>query len=128
MSFNTAQHAVDTITRQYDDLTDQGVTHLAALDFIALEHGVPRHKLAAIINDRDAGLHGTSGETTTAAVANDAPKRRSFLARVQSHPAVVEARQAEATIAGLDKPAHGGYPGVVDPGTVTCPDAPPEWL
>lgn len=85
-SYSNIQQAVDTVCQQYDELREQGIKHLDALDFLRLEHGVKRSKLAAIINDRDAGLHGTSGDTTYGATS---------------------------TPSSAYSPVHGGYPGQV---------------
>lgn len=88
--FENIQQAIDTVTRQYDDLREQGVDHRAALDFIILEHGiVSRGKLAAIINDHLAEVTGQSGTTVVGTASI-------------SHP---------ASPAAEHRPVHGGYPG-----------------
>lgn len=106
-SFDNTQQAVETITGQYDALRAQDVGHREAIDFIVLEHGLThkRAKVVALVNDHLAGIAGQSGEQTTA---------------------VVSTPSTPLSPAAQHKPAHGGYPGTVDPGTVSVPDTFPE--
>lgn len=104
------QQAVETVTRQYDDLRSQGVGHAEALNFITLEHGIIRPRLAAIINDHLAGLHGQSGTTVIGSSTMSTPAPREMPCE-----------------SALRRPTHGGYPGD-QVATVEVPDTfPEEW-
>jgi hypothetical protein len=96
--YEQTQQAVETVTRQYDQLREQGVSHAEALTFITLEHGILRSRLATIINEHLAGLHGQSGRTVIGSSTMSTP-------------------------ATEHKPAHGGYPGKVT-SSMTFPE---EW-
>lgn len=53
-AFDNAQQATERVFAEYDALREQGKTRSEAIDHIAQRHGVLRHKLVALLNDRDA--------------------------------------------------------------------------
>lgn len=105
--FNRTQEAISRVFAYVDSLIEQGCARREAIDFAVLEYGVQRGRLVALLNDRDAGLLGNSGETTRGTLSTPS------------------SATSEST---LRKPAHGGYPGVTDPGVIVVPDTfPEEW-
>lgn len=53
-AFDNAQQATERVFAEYDRLRSQGKTRTEAIDHVTHRHGLVRHKLVALLNDRDA--------------------------------------------------------------------------
>lgn len=68
--FKHAQHCVEIVLAYIDNLVEQGKSRGDALDHAVQRFGCNRGRLLALLNDRDFGLMGTSGESACSCVAN----------------------------------------------------------
>lgn len=68
-SFNKTQHAVEIALGYVDGLMEQGLGRSKALDHAVQRYGVKRSALASLLNDRDYGFIGDSGETEYSVVS-----------------------------------------------------------
>lgn len=60
--FDKTQQSVEVAFAAVDHLIEQGKSRRDAIDHTCHRYGIQRHKLVALLNDRDAGILGGSGE------------------------------------------------------------------